>query len=129
MRIYVGGKFGDKSIIRCVMTSLRDRGHEITHDWTRLSPAPDDFVGLGQCAEWDIDGVRQADAVVFLITDSDYPYRGTFCEVGAALYGRKTIVIVGPNTTAAARNCFWHHSSIHHYDTVEEMLADVQSPV
>ncbi|KKM08289.1 hypothetical protein LCGC14_1725420, partial [marine sediment metagenome] len=45
MRIYVAGKFQEKTAVRRVQAILRGAGHTITHDWTREETLPADTVG------------------------------------------------------------------------------------
>lgn len=144
MKIYVAGKFGmgaELDAIRHVQTTLVAAGHSIAHDWTRVEgtaeqgtwPADRRRVFRALCAKLDIDGVRAADAVVVLMDDCAYSYRGTWTEIGAALGLGKRIIIIAPAALRlsegmappllqAATNCFFEHESIEHVDTLEDAV-------
>lgn len=38
MRVYVAGKFEETVAVRAVMNAFRQRGHEVTYDWTVTPP-------------------------------------------------------------------------------------------
>lgn len=131
MKVYVAGKWNEAAVINAVQAQLVTLGHTITHDWTAVE-------GIGQrdsmteeerneyrahCAALDIAGVQNADAVLALMLDKTYPYRGTFTEIGCALGLGKHIVMVCPdNTYSCTTNCFFHHPSIKRVSTIEEAL-------
>lgn len=136
MKLYIGGKWSDKEYIRSIMDRFVADGSEITHDWTavetssieerkRMSPA-DAHNDRRKCADLDIKGVQDADVVMLFMTDPKYPYRGTFTELGAAIGLKKPTYIVCPeydnNTYECTTNCFFHHSSIIHCRTLEELI-------
>ena len=89
MRIYVATKFNNMARAAEVMRLLEAHGHTITHDWTTPEHH---FRPRVQCAEDDIEGVRQADAVVLLQVDA---MRGAWIETGAALALGKTVFVLG----------------------------------
>ena len=145
MKIYVAGKWGNSDEMRAInaiQALLVAHGHTITHDWTRVegdkvtadtmvSDARREF--RARCATLDVDGVVAADALVVLMTDCTYPYRGTFTEIGVALGLKKRILLIAPRELRigegvkppalfAATNCFFEHPSIEHVDTVEDVI-------
>jgi nucleoside 2-deoxyribosyltransferase len=136
MKVYVAGKCGtavEVGRVRELQDAVVAAGGVITHDWTRqegITPTPTGLTGeraayLARCAKLDIDGVLAADAVVALIDDEHYAYRGTFTEIGAALGSRRRVVIVAsspPERLAAAQNCFFHHPDIVRVATTSEAL-------
>lgn len=139
MRIYVAGKWDDKVPIQQVMGYLVSMGHTITHDWTRFEVGTNPHINifdsrphhlqhLSISAQLDIDGVRHADLVLVLMTDSKYAYRGSFSELGCALGLGKPIVMVCPDPNAYCRsNCFFHHPSIIHFNDVDSALKYIVS--
>ena len=131
MKVYVAGKWIEAPVINAVQARLVSMGHTITHDWTAVE-------GIGQrdimtdeernvyrahCAQLDIAGVQNADAVLALMLDSTYPYRGTFTEIGCALGLGKWVIIVCPdNSYSCTTNCFFHHPTIIRVNTIEKAL-------
>lgn len=117
MKFYVAGKWDDKPTARRVMREIRSGGHIVTHDWTTYEVMyTDEEERMSVCAAKDIEGVRDCNILVAIMIDFDYAYRGTYTEIGAAIALRKKVYIIGPSTTTAANNCFWHHPDIIHGD-------------
>jgi hypothetical protein len=73
----------------------------------------------------DVTGIAAATAILVLLTDATYPYRGTFFEMGLASGMRKRILVVAnPSPDAAFRKvAFFHLPEIEVYSTVEAALA------
>jgi nucleoside 2-deoxyribosyltransferase len=120
MKVYVAGKWDDRSTINTVQAELVKMGHHITHDWTSV-----ECISKSQAdrAVLDINGVQKADAVLVLMLDETYPYRGTFTEIGCALGLNKYIVVVCPNDSYfCTTNCFYHHPMINHVATIDQAL-------
>ncbi len=93
MKIYVAGKWEERNICKGVMAALEDSGCKITHDWT----ASDEKENLAQSALDDINGVKNADVLVFIAIEGHH-YRGSFVEMGAALALGKPVIVVGAAT-------------------------------
>lgn len=129
MKVYVAGGFAFKKEVQDLQNKLRAAGHTITHDWTRVEqderPSPQD---LTRYSDLDINGVRQCDVVVALFNDAQYPYRGTFAEIGAAIALNLKIVVVdvmvgiGP-IDGPRRVPFFHDGNVQHVDSVEDAVA------
>jgi len=133
MKVYVAGKFTDKEKIRGYMDELEKLGHTITHDWTSFKPTYDEddlFMGdenqgedMEQSAIHNIQGIRDADAVVCIMEDKKYAYRGTFTELGCAIGLKKEIILMCPEPDAICRtNCFFHHPDITRVDYWTQVL-------
>ncbi len=129
--VYVAGKWTDKESIRSRMGDVRELGHTITHDWTKVehTDAPDEMLLY---AFLDVKGVLAADIFIALLEDPKYDYRGTFTELGVALGHkqapaengqlgvRKQVWVVCPNNDAYARtNVFFQHPMIDHFNSWE----------
>jgi hypothetical protein len=93
MKFYVAASLKDEAAARAVMDALRGRGHEITFDWVaeeeRGAQWGEDK--RREVAQLEIDGVRAADAVVFIAPGG----RGAHCELGAALALGAPVLLVG----------------------------------
>jgi hypothetical protein len=87
LRLFIAGASSQRMVVREVIDSVIEMGHDITYDWTR---AP----------EWDLDrelepseaamisrvnrkGVRDADGVIW-VNDGDHPSKGAHYEAGLA---------------------------------------------
>lgn len=127
-RIYVAGGFRFKKLVNQVQEMLRSMGHTITHDWTAFEHADADRTPK-ECerySELDMeDGVRSADTVVAVFNDNDYPYRGTFTELGGAIYGNKNIYVLdlmGAEADAGIRQTpFYHDKRIRHVRSLDQL--------
>ena len=121
LRVYVAGCWKKKDELRISMDLLEELNFEITHDWTSVEKKHGADVNTrtrmqtdqdGLYAKADIDGVVNADVVFFIMDQENYVYRGTFCEMGAALASKKPIIVLGPQTIQASTNIFYWHPSI-----------------
>ncbi|OHD64448.1 MAG: hypothetical protein A2096_04040 [Spirochaetes bacterium GWF1_41_5] len=124
-KIYIAGQFEYADDISSKMRELEKRGFLITHDWTKFESYQDDCVKMGKSAELDIDGVKNAEILICVMTDGEYEYRGTFTEIGCALGLGKKIIIINNNNNRESfcmTNCFYHHPAIIHVDSWEECL-------
>lgn len=85
MKIYLAGSWADRHNMQIAMKKLIEKGHQITHDWTNNEVLYNDYHDRSiRCASADIKGVCDADIVIALMTDDNYPYKGTRHEIGAA---------------------------------------------
>ncbi len=103
MKIYIATKTDNYKQAQRIRDLLLDAGHEITFDWTEVvaevgpdkglrSDTPPDREFQRICAQNDMQGVREADALVMLC----YPgLCGTLIEVGAALVLGTPVIILG----------------------------------
>ena len=89
MNIYVAGNYKeDRSQVEIIARVLEQHGHTITFKWWEtIKPGVEKAV-------LDLDGVARADALVVLMENSRN-YRGTWCEVGAALISEIPIYFIG----------------------------------
>ena len=113
MKFYVAGKWQERDVVSNIMQELRERGHEVTIDWTNHSEGEKGYPV--QFAADDIEGVRGCD--VFLgIFINDHQYRGALVELGAALAMGKITMIVG----GATESClFTHHTTVQRFATMD----------
>jgi nucleoside 2-deoxyribosyltransferase len=123
MKIYLAGKWGDRALIRDIMKRLEtEQKHTITHYWPECEDVEDTPRDLGECARLDIEGVRNAEVVIVLMTDPNYAYRGSFTEIGAALALGKPLYIVCHHEEAYCKtNCFFWHPNITHVESLRDV--------
>lgn|SRR5574342_236975 len=120
MKVYVASKFENKEEVRKVQQLLIDRGHTITHDWTR-----EDATGMTggefmrymrDAAYGDVDGVRNADAIVLLNT---VPGFGSMVELGMAIAWGKKIYVFSKET----RDCiFFYLDNVQCFKFMDNLL-------
>lgn len=128
MSIYIAGKWGDKEDISQKMTQLINMGYKITHDWTKNESVTRDRSELAKFAVLDINGVLSADYMIVIMTDTKYPYRGTFTEIGCAIGAGKKILIYCPDEESYCRtNCFFYHPSINHFDSWDDLVETLKT--
>jgi nucleoside 2-deoxyribosyltransferase len=121
VRLYVAGKWYDKAVIKTYIEQLKAAGAEITHDWTITEE--EDKKSDEDCARFaafDLEGVVTSEAVVVVITDPTYAYRGTCVECGAALSHNKPVIVVSLVPDAAFNtNIFMKHSLVKHMNSFD----------
>jgi len=120
VNIFLSGKFADKQSIKQKICELESMGYKITHDWTTHElPSLTSFDGLQEAAIGDINGVKDCDVHILVMTDKEYPYRGTFAELGCSLGLGKRIMIYCPlddHDGNFKRVPFYHHPLVEHYN-------------
>lgn len=98
MKIYIAAKFENKTVVRRLHSILRDKGYEITHDWTTEELGDRTGVEatsyLRRCAELDVKGVRDADIVLLINDPKGF---GLMVELGIAIAERTPVVVIGAN--------------------------------
>lgn len=125
MKLFISGKFDDKEFIRSCMTTMKHQGHTITFDWTIYEEGKEDDMSL--VAVNDIDGVKNCDCHIIIITDANYPYKGCFCELGCSLGLGKKIIMCNPFERAECVNTpFYYHPLIVHVKKFEEIVSLLQ---
>lgn len=123
MKLYIAGKFSEKDLTRTYMEEVIKLGHTITHDWTSFEKEGDETERMRLSAEKDIQGVRDCDCMVALLTDPKYAYRGSFTEIGCGLGLNKKVIVVNPDDNAyCTTNCFYHHPDIIHVKSWGDVL-------
>ena len=129
MKIYVAGKWGERQICKQVMTAIERDGHEITCDWTNHdyppsgTPESEKQALLQKWASLDIQGVRDADALVF-IAIIELNYRGAFVEMGAALGKGIPVFVIGHGIDTCV---FIDHPLIRKVEKIAHILPALKS--
>jgi hypothetical protein len=123
--VYVAGKWAEKQAARDVMAHVRAAGYTITEDWTQHADGQKTADQLANDAMHDVTGVLAATAIIVLLTDASYPYRGSFFEMGVAIGANKRVLVVAnPNLDAAFRKvAFFHLPEIEVFPSVEAAVS------
>lgn len=102
MKLYVATRWENRRYARMMMFKLVEAGHTITYDWTLNEEAST------ATAQRDLQGVREADALVLL---ADLPnMMGAWVEFGAAAIRGIPIYVAG---NADSRCIFLHLPNVH----------------
>ncbi|QKF94363.1 nucleoside 2-deoxyribosyltransferase [Fadolivirus algeromassiliense] len=126
IKVFVSGKFAEKPLIRSKMDELEKLGYKITHDWTSYEKTPSNKDESKLAAIFDIEGIQKCDIHVVVISDKDYPYRGTFCEMGCSMGLNKRILLWNPFDDAACMTVpFYNHPCVTHFKTWEELVVEL----
>lgn len=124
-KVYVATAFVNLQEAREVMTSLREMGYQITHDWTNESA--EGLVGaereayLTRCAKEDVEGVRRADLVFLILHERA---KGALTEFGLALAWEIPCIVAKKNEV---NDIFTHlDEGVFAFDTLPEALAEAK---
>jgi len=127
MKLYVSGQWFKKPQIQQIIEKLHKMGHSITRDWTLIEMGNTSNPAVGKYARLNANAIKNADILLVIMTDTEYPYRGTFTELGVALGCGTQIFIVCPFTEGYCRtNCYFNHPDIRHFETVDEALETIE---
>lgn len=135
LELYVAGRWNSRDQLLARAESLEQQGAEITHKWMLVETKAERTNAMrGQLALNDTEGVKAADVVVVVIDDVEYPYRGTYCEIGTAIGHGVPVVMYEavdiPDSSYVGQNIFFHHPHIHHvksWEAVNRFLAQTLS--
>ncbi len=126
MKFYVSGQWFKKPQIRQIIKRVKEMGHSITRDWTLIEMGNTSNPAVGKYARLNANAIKNADILLVIMTDTEYPYRGTFTEIGVALGCGTQIFIVCPFTEGYCRtNCYFNHPDIRHFETVDKALEEL----
>ncbi len=128
MKIYIAARFGKKQEVRNLYELLKERGHEITLDWTThefIKPFEDNQEIAEKYSVEDIEGVRNSDVFILL---TDEAGTGMYVELGAAIFsniefGKPKIYVIGEYTS---RSMFYFHPSVNRRKSIEEVLEEIE---
>jgi hypothetical protein len=127
LKAFVSGQLKEKETVRTIYSRLADLGITTAHDWTTT----DNLVGsysqnpeeAGARAARDIQGVCDADLYI-LMTDNEFPGKGMYVELGAALVlaettGSPKVFVVGPRNH---ESIFYYHPLVTHFPDIDSCL-------
>ena len=143
--VYVAGRLANRDGVRDLQDRIvRDVGMRVTFDWTHQrmggGAAGEEEESESEAEGWDsvldaqrrrfarndADAVAQADVLLVYMDDPDYPYRGTFTEIGVGYASGATIVLLDPHfasgRNSGPRTNVFYHLYDHRVSTVEEAL-------
>lgn len=124
LSVYVGAAWDDAPQVREAYAALRARGAVITRPWAEITADIESGRTRGEEAVSMQTAVADADVVVVLVTDPNYPYRGLTFELATALAWHTPIVLA----TALSDDCFTmenvalHHPAIQRVGTLAEAI-------
>jgi len=131
MKFYIATRIEHADKHRALANELRQRGHEISYDWTTRGSVTGNADGLKDTAIAEATGVRDADCTIILLPGG----RGTHVELGIAIgVGMmrqdfpRPILIVGDTGGLTKDTCaLYHHPYVFLTERFEPVatLADV----
>lgn len=117
LRVYVATSLDHAHRAQAVQRALRDRGHEITYDWTTHgSVQGEGDARLCEVAAAELQGVRECDVLVAILPGG----RGTHTEIGMALGLGLPIVLLEQEGAYTADCAFYHAPNVHRYMWTEQ---------
>jgi nucleoside 2-deoxyribosyltransferase len=133
LKLFVSGKYDDRSLIREKINELRELGHTITYDWTdekNIAELQKNYTDKKQKsaveANLDINGVKNCDCHIIIITDKTYAYRGTSTELGCSLGLGKCVYLYCPFKDASCMTCpFYNHPLVECFDSWTKLLEKI----
>jgi hypothetical protein len=128
-KFYISAKWQLKDQVERIYQILREKGHEITEDWTKhecIKPYDQDLEVSSGFAEKDLTGVLEADYLIHL---SDTRGIGMYVELGAALAlnqlnGNPEIYVVGEENNQSQ---FYFHPAVKRRKTFEEVMEEIEN--
>ncbi len=103
LKVYVAGGSSERAGCSMWIARLRERGIEITHDWTACGGygRPSSVAERLTWAHQDLEAVRRADLVWVLMPDK--MSEGATGEMVGALILKKTVFVSGPHALRESR--------------------------
>jgi len=129
MKFYVSAKWELKEKVREINEKIRERGHEITEDWTTRAFERDyaKFDRSAEFSEREVNLILDSDILVHL---SDGGGKGKYVDLGIALAGNKLqrkplmIYVIGEETNQSQ---FYFHPFVKRRRTIEEVLDEIEN--
>ena len=128
MKFYIAARFDKKVEVNKLYELLKNKGHEITCDWTlhkTIKPYDENQDLAKNYSIEDILGVKDSDVFILL---GDKAGTGMYVELGAAIFSniilnRPKIYIIGEYI---ARSMFFYHPFVNRRKNVEEVLNELE---
>ena len=134
--IYIVGSWKHRTDVAHYIKRIHNVGFaETVHNWTKHIPPSINTEVFKETAIEDIEAVKKAEVVVAIMNQSKYPYRGTNCEIGAALGLGKPVLIFNPNhdvnnihnSEFHESNVFYFHPLIKHFVNFDNLITELGS--
>ena len=124
MKIYVAGKFENKTEVLDIYKTLEKMGHTISYNWTahkNLKPYVDNQKAASEYAQNEFNGILDSDVFIFLSNQDGHTL---FMEFGAALAslkltGTPLIFAVGESN---ADSQWFFNPLVKRVDSVDEVI-------
>ena len=127
MKFYIAARFTLKEEVRKIYDLLKEKGHEITVDWTLHKPIQPYDQNKELAEEYtseDIQGVKDCDVFVLI---GDEAGTGVHTELGVAIlsylkHRKPLIYVIGENNT---KSMFYFHPAVEIKKDIYEVLDDL----
>jgi len=124
-KIYVSAAWDDAQLVRDLYKQLRAHGWSITRPWADITADIDNKADLSHEAVVVHESIIQADVMLVICNNENYPYRGLTYEMGIAIALNKTIIMVNnlPAGCYTMENMALLHPNIEKYSTTMHALS------
>ena len=126
MKVYVASNIRNKERVNEVFNALKQKGHEVTTDWTQTEDIPEDERNfkkdyIQSIAKRDFEGIRECDAFILLSQPSEG--RSMYVELGLAIAmhearGKPLVFVVGPDSNESV---FYFHHAVRRAASIEDI--------
>ena len=110
MKVYVAGKWSERSKVRELMNAFELYGHEVTCDWTKH----EDPCKSEEYSVEDINAIKECDVLIAYMPSANVFYKGAWVEIGAALALDKKVIIIGNKVSSV----FLSHPNINYFENI-----------
>lgn len=123
LTFYVAGSSGKGDDIKTTIQILKDRGYEISFDWTvhpTVKPYQEHETQAREFAKSALDGAKECD--VFLLFPEQEGGTTQFAELGAAIFSPrvKGVFVIGPHN---GRSLAFFHPRVERVQALEDVLS------
>ena len=127
MKFYISSRVKDKNEVQEIIKDLKDKGHEITLDWTHFDSLRPYDEYENKSKKHSISFFKAIEKADVFILISNEAGTGMYTELGIALkqhlYSEKpSIYIIGDHLS---RSIFFFHPSVNRVSNLEEVLDDL----
>ena len=120
-KIFVAGCWNDRTKINEIIKQFGEIA-DITHNWTvhESEELLNNKVYLKCQALLDVDGLERADYLVVIMDVPNYPYMGTWTEIGMAIMSGLPVLMYNPVNTCET-NIYMHHPLVKRFETLNHI--------
>jgi len=128
MKIYIAGKFEDRTQVAELYRRIEEMGHQVAYDWTQhkpIKPYSQNQELAGQYSDNELSGILDSDVFICLTHEA-----GTtlLMEFGSALIlnrktGKPIVYAVGNSNE---RSPWFFNSRVKRRNSIDEVLAEIK---
>ncbi len=129
MKVYIASKFKDKEKVKKLNKLFREKGYELSGDWTNHVQVRPYNKEPKRSKDYSIeDAAAVKDSDIFILLTNEEGGTGSSTELGVAIssnliLGKPKIYVVGEHVGV---NMFYFHPSVNKKKTIEELLKELK---